>query len=318
MSMVIKGSSLLVGAIALGLGWNQGIAAQGEGEAWVSLPPGEEQRLAQLSAYEVYVNGSSPLLLDQVRQIDSQAFVTTRQGQSVIQAGSFNQWESAQQRVQALNNFGIGAEVVPQSDVPQTAAPQTAVPQTVANLPVLPSATVSAAPTTVARGVPYVVLVEGSSAARLNQVQLVEPDAFVRTYEGRSVIQAGSFNQWDNAQQRVQALRAVGVTADVVSGTGAGASVAAVPNSTATPPQSAASLPSPQGYYVVIPGDQATLPAIANRVVALGAPTNLVRQRSAPRGPHVAVGPFADRGLAEDWRHYFRGQGLGDSRVHFE
>ena len=69
-------------------------------------------------------------------------------------------------------------------------------------------------------------------------------------------------------------------------------------------------------YFVVIPGAQRDLPNIAAQVVQLGAVPNGVSQRTAPRGPHVAIGPFANRGLAEQWSNYLQSQGM-DARVFF-
>jgi len=69
-------------------------------------------------------------------------------------------------------------------------------------------------------------------------------------------------------------------------------------------------------YFVVIPGAQRDLPNIAAQVVQLGATPNGVRQRTAPRGPHVAIGPFDNRGLAEQWSNYLQSHGM-NARVFF-
>ncbi|NEP10061.1 MAG: hypothetical protein F6K14_07555 [Symploca sp. SIO2C1] len=69
-------------------------------------------------------------------------------------------------------------------------------------------------------------------------------------------------------------------------------------------------------YLVVIPGAQIDLPNIAAQVVQLGAAPNGVRQRTAPRGPHVAIGPFDNRGLAEQWSNYLKSHGMS-ARVFF-
>ncbi len=97
------------------------------------------------------------------------------------------------------------------------------------------------------------------------------------------------------------------------------------PPSTAAPsavlPPTAAIANQPQtsaaGYYVVIPGRVTDLSNLANQVIRLGVPASLVQTRSAPRGHHVAVGPYADYGIAQEWSNYLRDQGLG-ARVHFQ
>jgi hypothetical protein len=71
-------------------------------------------------------------------------------------------------------------------------------------------------------------------------------------------------------------------------------------------------------YYVVIPASQANLPQLTAQVIQLGTPADRVQQRTSPRGPHVAVGPFADRGLANRWSNFYRDAGISNSRVHFQ
>jgi hypothetical protein len=64
------------------------------------------------SGYAVYVNGDSPLLLSQVRQVESGAFLQTHGSEQVIQAGLFREEASARQQVTHLESQGIEAEVV--------------------------------------------------------------------------------------------------------------------------------------------------------------------------------------------------------------
>jgi hypothetical protein len=64
-------------------------------------------------------------------------------------------------------------------------------------------------------GQQYVVYVNGNSPLLLAQIQQVEPEAFVNTLDGRSVIQVGRFNALDNAQRRVDELRQLGVGATI-------------------------------------------------------------------------------------------------------
>lgn len=63
--------------------------------------------------YVVFVNGNSPLLLEQIRQIEPGAFVNTVDGRSVIQVGRFNALQNAQLRADELRRFGVGATVQP-------------------------------------------------------------------------------------------------------------------------------------------------------------------------------------------------------------
>jgi hypothetical protein len=80
----------------------------------VGIPPvpGPAQAASE-NVYLVYVNGDSPLLLDQVRRVTDTAMVQSYQGQQVIQAGVFEEPTSAQQQAAALEAQGILAEVAP-------------------------------------------------------------------------------------------------------------------------------------------------------------------------------------------------------------
>lgn len=241
-------------------------------------------------------------------------------------------------------------------------------------LPPLPSGDeVSTTETAVVTGEQYLVLVNGSSDLLLQQIRQIEPDAFVNYIDGQSVIQAGRFNSFENAQIRSDELAILGIGASIQAADFRGAPisvtpdydlslpsattdaipstvVAAAPSSiefgqtapfqtiptsdSVLPPPSATTIPGgtapplatpvvenesiPSGYYVVIPGSLADLSSIVNQVIALGAPSNTVRSRTAPRGPHVAVGPYADRGIAQEWSNYLRDSGVGGARVYFE
>lgn len=242
----------------------------------------------------------------------------------------------------------------------------------------------AAVPQAAASGQQYLIYVNDTSEATLNQVRLVEPTAFRTTFQGQPVIQAGRFNMSSNAQQRVTDLSALGVRAEMAQVDAAvpyyaqtaalpnnvyasngnlpplpdaalpqapvtGVPVPALPPSVAqvpsTPgnvefgqelnyvdpvaPPSGAVLPPPTGgppptestsapYYVVIPTDSSNLGTLSNQVIQLGTPPDRVQQRTAPRGPHVAVGPFADRGLANRWNDFYRDAGIGNSRVFFQ
>lgn len=160
----------------------------------------------------------------------------------------------------------------------------------------------------------YRVDIEGDSPFLLSQVRQIEPEAFVRQEEG--MIQAGIFADEYNAESRVRVLAARGIQAQITPiATGTDAQIEQ---------QSYAGLPSdfPQdvtpinAYFVVIPGESRALPDIAAQVMQLGVTESAVNQRLAPRGPHVAVGPFESRKDADRWGSYLRSVGL-DARVYF-
>ena len=97
--------------------------------------------------------------------------------------------------------------------------------------------------------------------------------------------------------------------------------VPATSNSAAPPVTSAtpiAQQPSTSGYYIVVPGDASELVNLANQIVSLGAPSSLVQTRTTPRGPHVAIGPYDDHDIAQEWNTYLRDAGMMNARVYFE
>lgn len=149
----------------------------------------------------------------------------------------------------------------------------------------------------------YLVYVDAASLPTLQQVRQLEPKAFVRQYNGHSVIQTGIFSKTANAQQQAKALQARGIEARIVS--------------LATGEESNFDENS-KSYFVVIPGSREDLPAIEKSVkqLKLDSPVN-ISQKEQPRGLHVRVGPFAERSQAEQLNRYMLNSGLKNARVYF-
>lgn len=170
----------------------------------------------------------------------------------------------------------------------------------------------------------YRVDIYGASPSLLLQVQQIEPGAFVRRGEG--VIQAGVFADEANAQFRVRELEAQGIPARLTAiGTGVDADLGNPGGFSVDNPDNPERLSSEgsafrrtagRAYFVVIPGKLRDLPDIAAEVVRMGVREDEVTQREAPRGPHVAIGPFNQRENADRWSRYFRSVGM-DARVYF-
>ena len=239
-------------------------------------------------------------------------------------------------------------------------------PPTIDNGRALPAPSTGAAPTShIASTQRYLVFVNGNSPLLLAQIQQVEPGAFRREHEGRTVIQTGLFLQQQNAEQQLAQLASQGIGAEIkqvevetappIAQTAyqppptSSPSSAAIPipvvaapdnsvefgqpptfstiNTPPPPPSgfSPANAPFPPAgglnvdspYYIVIPGPSDRLPDIRDQVVQLGVTPYSVQLRERPRGPHVAVGPFENRDMAEGWNDYLRGFGL-NSRVFFD
>lgn len=146
---------------------------------------------------------------------------------------------------------------------------------------------------------------------------------------GEGVIQAGIFADAYNAESRVRTLAASGIRAQVTPITGNIEPSVREPFTSLTA-NSEVDLESPErlasdsipdsvasrSYFVVIPGNSRDLPNIAAEVIRLGISKSAVSQREAPRGPHVAVGPFNSRKEADRWSNYFRSLGM-DARIYF-
>ncbi|MFS0517544.1 hypothetical protein ACEYW6_22905 [Nostoc sp. UIC 10607] len=170
----------------------------------------------------------------------------------------------------------------------------------------------------------YLVYVDGSDFQTLQAIRQIEPSAYIRQYQGRNVIQSGVFNRVSNAQQRVSELESRGIySARIISfangqeiNSGNRSFVGDRTNINANRPVSR--------YYVAIPTTPEQLPTIAAQIRQ-----NLARfsqdlgrsggvlERTQPRGPHVAVGPFSDRFQAEEWNKYLRNIGYGNARVYY-
>ncbi|MDJ0705830.1 MAG: hypothetical protein QNJ46_21390 [Leptolyngbyaceae cyanobacterium MO_188.B28] len=104
-------------------------------------PPSEGGFPASLPAevfsqrYLVFVNGDSPLLLEQVQRVEPGAFRRKHEGRTVIQAGLFSLPQNAQQQRAQLASQGIGAEI---EEVEVAVAPPAAVGPPVAQPTSLP------------------------------------------------------------------------------------------------------------------------------------------------------------------------------------
>ncbi|MBF2063687.1 MAG: SPOR domain-containing protein [Calothrix sp. C42_A2020_038] len=171
----------------------------------------------------------------------------------------------------------------------------------------------------------YLVIVDASgyNSQVLPVVKQVEPSAYVRNFGGRSVIQAGIFSRQQNAVLRIQELLASGINFSNVRLFNAtnGQEIAITPTvgngggNVGNSNQKRSNY-----YYVAIPARPDDFPNIEQTVWrSLGQYVNNigVQRRNQPRGAHIAVGPFAERGSAEQWNAVFRNAGLGNARVYY-
>ena len=246
------------------------------------LPSSSGTTPATGEQYLVLVNGSSEMLLQQVRQVEPGAFVNYVDGASVIQAGRFSSYENAQYRADELASLGLGASV---QSTDYASAPIAITPPSDYSLAYpatgqgvsggFPSNTVAATPSSIEFGqaVPFGSGAPSTSAAFPPPSPVGYPSA-------------------------------------------PSAPTGATPPPITTPAVVQGNLAS--GYYVIVPGSTVELQQLESQIVSLGAPRVLVQSRTAPRGPHVAVGPYGDYGIAQEWNNYLRDSGVAGARVHFQ
>ncbi len=238
--------------------------------------------------FVVFVSDTSEATLRQVQMVEPTAFRTTFQGQPVIQAGRFNHSANAQMRVNDLASRGVSAQM--------STAP--AAQPVFAQTPTLPNNVYAAAGTL--PPLPGVTVIPpGGAGASTLPMPSVQPPPMSQPVSGNV-----EFGQQLSYASPASPASSYPVTMPPPSGSTAMATPAAVP--------------SGAPYYVVIPTAASNLQTVSAQVIQLGTPVDRVQMRTAPRGPHVAVGPFADRGLANQWNDFYRGAGLSSSRVFFQ
>ena len=148
----------------------------------------------------------------------------------------------------------------------------------------------------------YLVYVNQNSSVRLQQVQQLEPTAFMRQYQGRSIIQAGVFSQTFNAETLAMKLISHGIDVRIVNlATG----------------EDRDFVSNYKFYFVVIPAKQDKLAKIQQQVEQLKMGMAVkVSQKEQPRS-HVRLGPFINKAQAENWKRYLKASGLRKARVYY-
>ncbi|WP_292724631.1 MULTISPECIES: hypothetical protein [unclassified Nostoc] len=170
----------------------------------------------------------------------------------------------------------------------------------------------------------YLVYVDGSDFQTLQAIRQIEPSAYVRQFQGRNVIQSGVFNRVSNAQQRVNELQSRGIYNARILSFANGQEINAGNREIVGDRNTISANRPVSRYYVAIPTTSEQLPTIAAQIRQnLGrfsqdlGQSGGVLERTKPRGPHVAVGPFPDRFQAEEWNRYLRNIGYGNARVYY-
>jgi cell division septation protein DedD len=150
----------------------------------------------------------------------------------------------------------------------------------------------------------YRVEVNATDPMTLAMVKQVEPGAFIKGDR----IQAGVFSRQDNAETLRSKLKNNGINANVVAVNGN--------TTTSTAPIAMGSGVEDRGYFVAIPVSQDRSASVIRKLQQAGVNNALIQERTAPRGRHIAVGPFVSRQEASAVDLQIRGANL-DSRVYY-
>ncbi|WP_254563342.1 hypothetical protein [Oscillatoria sp. HE19RPO] len=200
-----------------------------------------------------------------------------------------------QQQPQQLPQLPVPSQQPPFSPGP---IPQFELPPAPPGLPPLPSSK------------RYVVYIPTNNPIVLAQVRLIEPEAFIKELDGKTVIQAGMFVNNSNAYRRARELE---LLVGIRSAIGTIEPISPAIASAVGPP--AASLGISNPYFVIIPGNPNDFSRITTQLTTAGIAYQEISVRTVPFGPHLAIGPYPNRITAQQESGYIRNFGI-DARVH--
>lgn len=233
--------------------------------------------------FMVAVNGNSPLLLEQVRQVQPNALIQEYNGQPIILVGAYETPALAQQQIAALSTNGISATVTP---VPSSIfEPVPLDNEGFAGIPELPPADFADPSSTTAQAVPNTA-----------------PAGVVQQTPTSREIEFAPVPSSAQAPPATQPLSPVQPSNQVPS--------------SSQPSVSTTDELADNAYYIVIPGSSESLSTVRDQVILLGGRHDVVAQRERPLGPHVLVGPFTDRRAASRWNGFLRDFGM-NARVYY-
>jgi hypothetical protein len=282
--------------------------------------------IAQSQRYGVYVESDSPLLLEIVQQIQPGAILRRYGRRTIIEAGVYFNEAEAEYLANALGWRGIEAEITDFSDGVQFGGSGNFIP-IVLPIPREEIAAVETNIPSIRRPVEeeflslYLVVVSVDDGV-ISEVRNISLDAVIQEYNDKLFIQAGSFLNIENAANLVDELALRGISANVIE------TQAELDRWIATQPDipetiSAIAedvnfgLTTQESYFVLIPAAAIDLQPIAETAIALGVPENSIIIQDVAADPFVAVGPFTNETLAQEWESYFTQSGISGARVYF-
>ncbi|NJK61710.1 MAG: sporulation protein [Synechococcaceae cyanobacterium SM2_3_1] len=181
---------------------DDGNSTSSAGEAFwllVADPTGD-----QLNAIRQLIPDAIPLVYDNLR---------------VVRVGGFANPEAAQPQIQRLASQGFEAGLFP-ADLSRTKPVLTVQPASTAPTPEptpTPTDNASNSPPAAPDSVYIVITAATQGESQLTQIQSFAPDAFLKEWQERSVIQVGTYRQRRNAEEALQSLSQLGLTGEIVA-----------------------------------------------------------------------------------------------------
>ncbi|MEB3289373.1 MAG: DUF3747 domain-containing protein [Leptolyngbya sp.] len=245
------------------------------------------QSPSQGGPFRVVVPVAGPTTLPQVRAVEPSAFRTTVNGETVIQAGVFQDPQRAEEMRQRLGTARLSAQVIDGSG--------SATRPTVPGTPPAPSAS------------HFRVIVPMQSPDTLQQVRNVEPEAFRATVGGQTVVQVGLFQERQRAEEVRETLVAANLPATIMAATAPTvATTPVIPN-----------VPRGQTIVVIDPGHGGRDPGavgiggLQEKVINTTI-SNRVRQRLQEAGLTVLMTREGDQWVDLDDRAQFANRARAD------
>lgn len=279
---------------------------------------------AQTQRYGVYVSGDNPLLLEVIQQVQPGAVIQKYGDRTVIDAGIYFNLNQAQDLVEDLRQWGIRAEITDFRNTPEfqnsiNISPLVVPPHYRTITPIETNIRPGTIRTTTDLGLHQVYV--SLDRTSLEAVQRVSPNAQIVRYQGQPLIQAGSFVNRANAERLLQDLNLQRIRGEIINSRGELEILLGLrpqnPQPFPNEPGIDLGLSNADSYFVLIPASSPELSAVAEDAIALGVPQNSIIIRDNFTDPLVAIGPFADLELAQEWEDYLTDSGIGYAQIYF-
>ncbi len=277
--------------------------------------------------YGVYINGDNPLLLSIVQQkVEFTASIKRYKNRNVILVGTYFDPNYVAMRISQLQGLGIQSNKTDFQDG-EKFEDLIAMPPPNLGVSSLSMSTQNSVQSQVfnINSSTYLVLVDRGNTT-LPEVQLFFPDAFVRQYDQKTMIQVGMSRDYVTAKKIENDLITKGFPAFVVVNT--------MPL-TSLPPRSTPGVPQtipqtiPSGipyqnyggynpnnaYYVKVSGKDISVSQLSQLILLAGVPTDKIMPYNVSGDTMVLIGPFLDQATAQLWQTNLQKMGIGNTKT---